>query len=86
MQETAPIRCIISRFSLGGVPLYLRAGEKRKPTGLTLMSHPAIFSPHFPPAGLANFSANVFKKYPIELTGLLQYVANQLKAAKRCVQ
>ena len=50
------------------------------------MSHPAIFSPHFPPAGLANFSANVFKKYPIELTGLLQYVANQLKAAKRCVQ
>jgi THO complex subunit 2 len=32
--------------------------------------------------GLANFSANVFKKYPIELTGLLQYVANQLKAAK----
>ena len=36
-------------------------------------------------SGLANFSANVFKKYPIELTGLLQYVANQLKAAKRCI-
>ena len=34
-------------------------------------------------AGLASFSANVFKKYPIELTGLLQYVANQLKAGKR---
>ena len=33
--------------------------------------------------GLANFCANVFKKYPIELTGLLQYVANQLKAGKR---
>ena len=31
--------------------------------------------------GLASFSANVFKKYPIELTGLLQYVANQLTPA-----
>jgi THO complex subunit 2 len=27
----------------------------------------------------------VFKKYPIDLTGLLQYVANQLKAGKRYV-
>ena len=36
-------------------------------------------------AGLAIFSANVFKKYPIELTGLLQYVANQLKAGKRLI-
>ena len=35
--------------------------------------------------GLANFCASVFKKYPIELTGLLQYVANQLKAGKRSV-
>ncbi|KAI0218636.1 THO complex subunit 2 [Lamellibrachia satsuma] len=31
---------------------------------------------------LANFSGTVFKKYQIELTGLLQYVANQLKACK----
>jgi len=29
---------------------------------------------------LAVFCGSVFKKYPIELTGLLQYVANQLKA------
>ncbi len=35
--------------------------------------------------GLASFSANVFKKYPIELAGLLQYVTNQLKAGKRYV-
>lgn len=35
--------------------------------------------------GLANFCASVFKKYPIELTGLLQYVTNQLKAGKRSV-
>jgi len=33
--------------------------------------------------GLASFCANVFKKYPIELTGLLQYITNQLKAGKR---
>jgi len=32
--------------------------------------------------GLASFCANVFKKYPIELTGLLQYITNQLKAGK----
>ena len=32
--------------------------------------------------GLASFCGNVFKKYPIELTGLLQYIANQLKAGK----
>ena len=37
-------------------------------------------------SGLANFSANVFKKYPIELTGLLQYVINQLKAGKRLAE
>ena len=35
--------------------------------------------------GLANFCANVFKKYPIDLTGLLQYITNQLKAGKRYV-
>ena len=32
--------------------------------------------------GLAVFCGTVFKKYSIELTGLLQYVANQLKAGK----
>lgn len=31
---------------------------------------------------LASFCGAVFKKYNIELTGLLQYVANQLKAKK----
>uniref|UniRef100_S4RS23 THO complex subunit 2 n=1 Tax=Petromyzon marinus TaxID=7757 RepID=S4RS23_PETMA len=31
---------------------------------------------------LASFCGAVFRKYPIELTGLLQYVANQLKAGK----
>ena len=35
--------------------------------------------------GLASFCGNVFKKYPIDLNGLLQYVANQLKAGKRQV-
>lgn len=33
--------------------------------------------------GLASFCGAVFRKYPIELAGLLQYVANQLKAGKR---
>lgn len=32
---------------------------------------------------LSSFCGAVFKKYIIELTGLLQYVANQLKAQKR---
>ena len=32
---------------------------------------------------LSAFSGAVFKKYNIELTGLLQFVANQLKAQKR---
>lgn len=32
---------------------------------------------------LSSFCGAVFKKYNIELTGLLQYVANQLKAQKR---
>lgn len=32
---------------------------------------------------LASFCGAIFKKYNIELTGLLQYVANQLKAQKR---
>nr|CAB3266946.1 THO complex subunit 2-like [Phallusia mammillata] len=31
---------------------------------------------------LASFCGAIFKKYPIELSGLLQYVANQLKAGK----
>ncbi|KAF7244895.1 THO complex subunit 2 [Varanus komodoensis] len=34
-------------------------------------------------ACLASFCGAVFRKYPIELAGLLQYVANQLKAGKR---
>lgn len=34
---------------------------------------------------LSSFCGAVFKKYNIELTGLLQYVANQLKAQKRYV-
>ncbi|OXB75785.1 UNVERIFIED_CONTAM: hypothetical protein H355_012294 [Colinus virginianus] len=33
-------------------------------------------------ACLASFCGAVFRKYPIELAGLLQYVANQLKAGK----
>lgn len=33
--------------------------------------------------GLASFCGAVFRKYPIDLAGLLQYVANQLKAGKR---
>lgn len=32
---------------------------------------------------LATFVGNVFLKYNIELTGVLQYVANQLKNNKR---
>lgn len=35
---------------------------------------------------LATFVGVVFKKYSIELTGVLQYVANQLKAGKRLVK
>ncbi|XP_066227917.1 THO complex subunit 2-like [Saccopteryx leptura] len=31
---------------------------------------------------LASFCGSVFRKYPIDLAGLLQYVANQLKAGK----
>lgn len=31
----------------------------------------------------ANFCGAIYKKYNIELSGLLQYVANQLKAHKR---
>lgn len=33
-------------------------------------------------SGLAVFCGTVFRKYSIDLTGLLQYVANQLKAGK----
>lgn len=35
--------------------------------------------------GSANFCGSIYKKYNIELAGLLQYVANQLKAHKRYV-
>ena len=38
------------------------------------------FSPWF--QALANFSSAIFKRYPIDATGLLQYVANQLKDGK----
>lgn len=36
--------------------------------------------------GLASLCGAVFRKYPIELAGLLQYVTNQLKAGKRFVE
>jgi THO complex subunit 2 len=32
---------------------------------------------------LANFCGAIYKKYNIELSGLLQYVGNQLKSHKR---
>lgn len=32
---------------------------------------------------LANFAGSIFKKYNIELAGLVQYIVNQLKAGKR---
>ena len=32
---------------------------------------------------LANFAGSIFKKYSIELVGLVQYIVNQLKAGKR---
>ena len=35
--------------------------------------------------GLANFSAAIYRKYQIDLTGILQYVTNQLKAGRRYV-
>ena len=34
---------------------------------------------------LANFAGSIFKKYSIELAGLVQYIVNQLKAGKRYV-
>ena len=45
-------------------------------SGTTLLLHDV---------GLASFCGSVFKKYPIDLTGLLQYITNQLKAGKRYV-
>lgn len=41
------------------------------------------FYHHVSPIGLASLCGAVFRKYPIELAGLLQYVTNQLKAGKR---
>lgn len=35
--------------------------------------------------GLSQFCGAVFKKYPTEITGLLQYIANQLKDGKRYI-
>ena len=37
-------------------------------------------------SGLANFAGSICRKYQVELAGLMQYVANQLKAGKRCVK
>ena len=34
------------------------------------------------PPGLATFCGTVYKKYPLELVGLLQFVTNQLKSGK----
>ena len=34
---------------------------------------------------MASFCGTVFKKYPIDLGGITQYVANQLKAGKRYI-
>ena len=34
---------------------------------------------------LATFTGAIFKKYPIELAGLVQYIINQLKAGKTYV-
>ena len=36
-------------------------------------------------SGLANFAGAICRKYAVELTGIMQYVANQLKAGKRSV-
>lgn len=36
-------------------------------------------------AGLSQFCGAVFKKYQTEITGLLQYIANQLKDGKRFI-
>jgi len=33
--------------------------------------------------GLARFSGSLLKKYQVDIAGLLQYIANQLKAQKR---
>jgi THO complex subunit 2 len=33
----------------------------------------------------ASFCGAIFKKHPIELTGILQYVANQLKTENRYI-
>lgn len=34
-------------------------------------------------AGLANFAGCICRKYQVDLAGLMQFVANQLKAGKR---
>lgn len=50
-----------------------------------LVSHDVQWQLFLLALGLASFCGAVFRKYPIELAGLLQYVANQLKAGKRQV-
>ncbi|KAG2464146.1 THOC2 protein, partial [Polypterus senegalus] len=57
--------------------------ENVKPSGRQIgkLSHsnPTIL---FDYVGLASLCGSVLRKYPIELAGILQYVANQLKAGK----
>lgn len=47
------------------------------------IEHKIHISVVFVTQGLASLCGAVFRKYPIELAGLLQYVTNQLKAGKR---
>lgn len=44
--------------------------------------HPQLTASHPLPPGLATFCGTVYKKYPLELVGLLQFVTNQLKSGK----
>ena len=48
----------------------------------TSRPHPISHSPSPLPLGLATFCGTVYKKYPLELVGLLQFVTNQLKSGK----
>ena len=47
----------------------------------TSRTHPS-HSPSPSSPGLATFCGTVYKKYPLELVGLLQFVTNQLKSGK----
>lgn len=86
------LRCF-PQASAGILGNYITWVAKVLMSGLTevstklLGSYPDLFL-FFPCSvlGLASFCGAVFRKYPIELAGLLQYVANQLKAGKRWVE